>query len=94
MKLKRRVLYLSLITTVIMCLLSLAAKAEEVTLIGEINDSYQLVSDGQLYEIDDTDAGNDLVENYVSQKVKVTGTLREGEDLKILTVKSFETTPE
>jgi hypothetical protein len=76
------------------CVISVAAEAQQVTLVGEINDSYQLVADGQLFEIDDTDAGNELVENYVSQKVRVTGTVREEGDMKILTVQTFETAPE
>jgi hypothetical protein len=83
-----------LLVSFCVCLIPAAAEAQPVTLVGEINDSYQLVADGQIFEIDDTDAGNDLVENYVSQKVKVTGIVREEGDAKIITVQSFETAPE
>jgi hypothetical protein len=42
----------------------------------------------------DTPAGDDLVINYIAVKVKVTGTVEEKEDMKIITVKSFKAVPE
>jgi hypothetical protein len=70
------------------------AQSEEVTLVGEINDTCQLVAQGEIYDIDDTPLGNDLVQNYISIKVKVNGTTRPGNELKVITVKSFEAVEE
>lgn len=68
--------------------------AGEVTLVGEVNDNYQLVSKGQVYEIADTPNGNDMAENYINAKVKVTGSVEDSADMKILTVVAFEVMPE
>ena len=73
---------------------ALPALAGEVTLIGEVNDNYQLVANGQIYEIADTPKGNEMAENYISAKVKVTGSVEESNDMKILTVSAFEVMPE
>lgn len=70
------------------------ALAGVVTLIGEVNDNYQLVSNGQIYEIADTPKGNEMAENYISAKVKVSGSVEESNDMKILTVNAFEVMPE
>ena len=68
--------------------------AGDMTLIGEVNDNYQLVSDGQIYEIADTPKGNEMAENYISAKVKVTGTVEEKNEMKTITVVNFEVIPE
>ena len=68
--------------------------AGEVTIIGEVNDTHQIVADRQIYEVDENALGDDLVLNYVSEKVKVTGFVTEKDDMKIITVKSFEIAPE
>lgn len=73
---------------------ALPAMAAEVSLIGEVNDNYQLVANGQIYEIADTPKGNELAENYISAKVKVTGSVEESNDMKTLTVVAFEVMPE
>ena len=70
------------------------ALAGDVTITGEVNDNFQLVADGQTYEIADNEKGNDLAENYVSAKVQVVGTLEENEDMKVLTVISFKVVSE
>lgn len=70
------------------------ALAGKVTLMGEVNDNYQLDASGQIYEIADTPKGNDLAENYISAKVKVTGTVEESNDTKTITVEAFEVIPE
>lgn len=72
--------------------LSIAAPAlaSEVTLIGEVNENYQLVANGQVYEIADTPKGNEMAENFISSKVKVTGTLEEKNEMKTITVTNFE----
>jgi hypothetical protein len=66
----------------------------DITIVGDVNDTQQVVADGQIYEVADTPAGDDLVLNYIAVKVKVTGTVEEKEDTKIITVKSFKAVPE
>jgi hypothetical protein len=61
-----------------------------VTIVGEVNDSNQIIVDGEIYEVDDTPQGDDLVKNYIGQKVKVTGKLRIEGDMRILDVTKFE----
>ncbi|RJQ71724.1 MAG: hypothetical protein C4519_19335 [Desulfobacteraceae bacterium] len=64
--------------------------AAEKTIVGEVNDNYQIVAAGQIYEIADTAEGNDLAENHVNAKVKVSGTVEERDDMKIITVKTYQ----
>ena len=52
------------------------------------------LSGGQIYEIADTPKGNDMAENYISAKVKVTGTIEEKNDMKTITVTNFQVVPE
>lgn len=67
-----------------------AMAASKVTVIGEINDEYQIVGrDGTVYEIADTDTGNMLL-NYVGSVAEVTGTVQEEEGFKVLYVESFK----
>lgn len=73
---------------------AMPALAGNVTLIGEVNDNYQLVANGQIYEIADTPKGNELAENFISAKVKVTGSVEESNDMNTLTVASFEVMPD
>jgi hypothetical protein len=67
-----------------------SATASEKTIIGEVNDNYQVVSDRQVYEIDNTEKGKELAENHVGAKVEVTGRVVERDDMKILTVISYK----
>ncbi|WP_372683719.1 hypothetical protein [Desulfosarcina sp.] len=85
-------LMMVLITLVLMSAIPLSAMASEpVTIQGEVNDSYQIVdSNGQVYEIAETEKGNELVENHIGEKAKVVGTLQQDQDVKILTVTTFE----
>lgn len=71
-----------------------ACWADKVTIIGEVNDAQQIVADNQLYEVADSTLGDDLVYNYISERVKVTGFITEKDDIKIITVISFEVVPE
>lgn len=65
--------------------------ANEVTIVGEVNDTYQIVADNQIYEVAENKLGDDLVTNYISVRVKVVGSITEKEDgTKIITVKSFK----
>lgn len=71
-----------------------AAIAAEITLVGEVNDTYQLYANGQIYEVAETPKGNDLVVNYIGSKVEVVGTVQEKEDVKIIFVRTFRVVPE
>lgn len=61
-----------------------------VTIVGEVNGSNQIVSEGEIYEIDDTPQGDDLVKNYIGKKVMVTGKLRIEGDMRVLEVTKFK----
>ena len=71
-----------------------ACWANAVTIIGEVNDAQQIIADNQLYEVADNALGDDLVYNYISLRVKVTGFVTQKEEMKIITVTSFELVPE
>jgi len=73
---------------------SYVAFAGDITVVGEVNDTQQIVAEGQIYDVANTPTGDDLVINYIAVKVKVTGTVEEKEDMKIITVKSFKAVPE
>ena len=64
--------------------------ASEITVVGKVNDSNQIVSDEVVFEVDDTPEGNNLVTNYIGKTVKVTGKLNIEGDMRIITVKSFK----
>ena len=64
--------------------------ATELTIVGEVNYFYQIMADGQIYEVANTSMGDDLVMNYIAEKVEVTGTVEETEEVKIITVESFK----
>jgi hypothetical protein len=70
-------------------LLVLPVQAVESKFVGEVNDNYQLVTDDQIYEIDENEIGNKLVYDHIGDRVEVTGTLKEVNDMKIITVISF-----
>ena len=70
------------------------AQAEKVTLIGEVNDNQEVVADGQVYTVGESAEGDDLVLNYISQKVKVIGRVHENVDGKIIIVEFFEVVDE
>lgn len=68
-----------------------AVAADTVTITGEINDSYQIIdTEGQVYEVADTTQGNELVENHIGEKAKVTGTIEQDQEVKIITVTAFQ----
>jgi hypothetical protein len=94
---RRQFFFLSVCTAVLVLLggaPAARAEGEPVTLIGEINDTHQLVANGQIYDIAETPKGDDLMKNYISVKVKVIGSLQKGEEIDIVTVRSFETVDE
>ena len=68
--------------------------AVEITIVGEVNYLYQIMADGQIYEVANTIIGDKLVINHIAEKVEVTGTVEEKKEMKIITVKSFKVVPE
>ena len=88
---KRSVLMVLMAVIMIMGAPLAALAAEQVTIQGEVNDSYQIVdANGQVYEVADTAQGNALVENHIGEKAKVTGTIEQDQDVKIISVTTFE----
>lgn len=64
--------------------------ADEITITGTINDTYQIVAvNGTVYEVADTDMGNDLL-NHVGKTVEVIGEVVEEEGAKVINVKSYK----
>ena len=63
--------------------------ADEVTVVGMVNDNYQIVTEGgTVYEVADTDMGNDML-NHVGSVVEASGTVTEEEGLKVIKVRSY-----
>jgi hypothetical protein len=92
---KKCLVCLIIIIAFVFSLLSLShAKSDVITLVGEINDTGQLVAEGDIFDIEPTELGYDLIKNYISLKVKVECTIREGEEMKIITVRSFQVADE
>ena len=61
-----------------------------MTIVGEVNYAYQIMADGQIYEVANTATGDELVIHYIAEKVEVTGTVKEIREMKIFTVTSFK----
>jgi hypothetical protein len=92
---KKRMIFLEtlMIAAVFALALTGVAMADDVTIMGEVNDQYQVVgANGQIYEVAENDAGDDLILNYIGKKVMVTGTLSQTQDeeAQILLVKEFK----
>lgn len=67
-----------------------AISADSVTIVGIMNNSYQIVTgNDQVYEIAEGEKGDELIE-FVDKKVKVTGTVEEDDGTKAITVTSYE----
>jgi hypothetical protein len=64
--------------------------ATEKTIVGQVNYFYQIMADGQIYEVANTSMGDDLVMNHLTEKVEVTGSVEETDEVKIITVESFK----
>ena len=68
--------------------------ATDMSIVGQVNYSYQILADGQIYEVANTSLGDDLVMNHIAKIVEVTGIVEEQEEMKIITVESFKVVPE
>jgi hypothetical protein len=66
------------------------AEPTTVTIVGEVNDQYQIVAkDGTIYEIADTETGDELLK-LIGSVVEVTGQVEEEDGVKVIDVKSFK----
>jgi hypothetical protein len=66
------------------------AASEPVTMVGVVNDNFQFIADnGHTYEVEITDAGNDLIDT-VGQKVEVTAVVDEVDETRTMNVISFK----
>jgi len=80
-----------IILSVIGLVISSQAFATEVTILGEITVDSQIVTeDGEVYEIAETEKGEEVLE-HIGKMVEVTGTVEEKEGLKTITVQAFAT---
>jgi hypothetical protein len=63
--------------------------SESVVIKGQVLENNQLMDEaGNVYDIVDTEAGNEVVE-LVGQKVEIQGTLMEDQDGKVIAIESF-----
>jgi hypothetical protein len=94
-KIKRRNLFFAvgvIAFLMVSMFLSTNVLAEEITIRGEVNDKYQIVSeDGQIYEVADTEKGDEVVFQNIGKIVTINGTIEESDEGdKIITVISYE----
>ena len=91
MKTNRKGLSLFLCVLFVLIVGAVPAPAEEqVTVLGTVNASYQIVTeDHQVYDVAESEKGDEVVE-MVGQKVKVMGTVEEQDDVKVIMVTSYE----
>lgn len=91
---KKRNISIGILSTI--CFILLMAPVASIattpiTLVGEVNDSYQIVdSNGEVYDIADTAEGNDLADQHIGEKVRVTGTIEQDEETKFILVTDYE----
>ncbi|MFH1933240.1 MAG: hypothetical protein ABIN18_16825 [Pseudomonadota bacterium] len=67
-----------------------AISTDSITIVGIVNDNYQIVTDNdQVYEIAESEKGDELGQ-LIDKRVKVTGTVEEDDGTKVITVTSYE----
>ena len=91
MKRDRKYWFAGLCAMIIVAFISgVAISGERLTITGTVNENYQIVADtGEIYEVADTEKGDEVID-LIGKKVKVTGTVEESEDMKIITIISYE----
>ena len=92
-KISSRFLIVFTVLLVSTVFLSSPVKAESTstTIVGEVNDQYQIVTkDGTIYEIADTELGDEVLK-FIGAVVEVTGDVIDEENgVKVIDVKSFK----
>ena len=72
----------------------IAEPTNTVTIVGEVNDQYQIVAkDGTIYEIADTETGDQVLQ-FVGSVLEITGEVIEEDGIKFIDVKSFKAVEE
>ena len=88
---KIRVIAIAITILGISLILSAHGFATEITVVGHVNEMYQIVAeDGQIYEVEENEVGNELVENNVGKKVRISGEVKEVDDIKMIRVSFYE----
>ncbi len=93
-KIIKKMIVSFILISVVLWIFTFPALADKVTLVGEVNDNQEIVTEGQIYPVGDSAVGDDLVRNYISQRVKVVGRIVETENGDVIIVDSFEIAPE
>ena len=90
MKKNERRLIIGILTLAFITFLSFPAiSAEQRTITGTVNDYYQIESDdGTVYDVVENEKGDEVAEQ-VGMRVKVTGTVEEDEDMKLINITSY-----
>jgi hypothetical protein len=66
-----------------------ALSADTRTITGTVNDYYQIeTDDGTVYDVVENEKGDEVAEQ-VGMRVKVTGTVEEDEDMKLINITSY-----
>ena len=91
MKKNMKKIMVSLLVLVVAVMLGgIAGAAEKVKIVGTVNGENQIdTDDGDIIEIAETDAGNELMME-IGKKVEVVGTVQGEGDQKEITVESFK----
>ena len=67
-----------------------ALSGDTVTIVGTVNDYYQIVTDdGEIFDVAEGEKGDELID-LVNQRLKVTGEVDEHDGGKYITVTSYE----
>ena len=90
MKKNRRRLIIGILALAFIAFLSFPAlSAETRTITGTVNDYYQIeTDDGTVYDVVENEKGDEVAEQ-VGTRVKVTGTVEEDEDMKLINITSY-----
>ncbi|MBC8485392.1 MAG: hypothetical protein ISS66_02090 [Desulfobacteraceae bacterium] len=90
-KIAKRGIFIGFYIVIVLTLLSsLALAGKRITIVGTVNDYYQIVTDeGTVYDIAENEKGDELAE-LVDKKVRVVCTLEEEEDSKVITIESYK----
>lgn len=91
MKSKRKYLFTVFCAMITIVLLSGTTISSNIkTITGRVNDNYQIIGDdGNIYEVEGNAKGDEVVD-LVGKRVRATGTVEDSEDMKIITIRSYE----
>ena len=88
-KITKKVLCIFVVVLIAM-VSAIAVAAEDVTITGTVNESYQIVDDsGTVYDVAESEKGNDVVE-LIGKKVEVMGTVVDDDGTKVITIVSYK----